>query len=250
MDKGRFVLFSQPIAALGDVDEMPERVEVLLRMLGERDRLIMPSSFIPAAERYGFMAEVDRWVIRETIEHLGRRIADRPVKAVNINLSGVTLSDETSLAFIRRTLAFSSVPPELISFEITETAALRNIMKTKAFMRELRDWGCSFSLDDFGSGLSSLSYLKRLPVDYVKIDGSFIRDVVKDDGSRVMVEAIHSMARGLGIKTVAEGVEDVRVLRTLADIGIDYVQGYAVGEPSLMDAGMLAGRKKTSSAPV
>ena len=234
LDEGQFILFAQPITAIGDTDEV-KRVEVLLRMIDERGRLIMPSAFIPAAERYGFMAEVDRWVIRETIRHLacGKNGADGT--AVNINLSGVTLSDETSLDFIRQTLTSSSVSPDRISFEITETAAVRNVMKTQAFMQEMRDWGCSFALDDFGSGVSSLNYLKRLPVDYLKIDGSFIRDITKDRGSRIMVKAIHCMAKGLGIQTVAEGVENQPTLDALRDLGIDYVQGFAIGLPSPFD---------------
>ena len=234
LDEGQFMLFAQPITAIGNTDEV-KRVEVLLRMIGERGRLIMPSAFIPAAERYGFMAEVDRWVIRETIRHLacGRNGADGTT--VNINLSGVTLSDETSLDFIRQTLTSSNVSPSRISFEITETAAVRNVMKTQAFMQEMRDWGGSFALDDFGSGVSSLNYLKRLPVDYLKIDGSFIRDVTKDRGSRIMVKAIHCMAKGLGIRTVAEGVENQPTLNALRDLGIDYVQGFAIGLPSPFD---------------
>ncbi len=238
LDNGRFQLFAQPItAAIGAVDDDVERVEVLLRMMDERGRLIMPSAFIPAAERYGFMAEVDRWVISETIGRLARSQEGTAGTAVNINLSGVTLSDETSLDFIREALISSNVSPDRISFEITETAAVSNVMKTKAFMQELRDWGCTFALDDFGSGVSSLSYLKRLPVDYLKIDGSFIRDVTKDRGSRVMVKAIHCMARGLGIQTVAEGVEDQPTLKALRDLGIDHVQGFAIGVPSPFDIG-------------
>lgn len=237
LDKGRFLLFAQPIVAIGSADDGMERVEVLLRMMGERGRLILPSAFIPAAERYGFMAEVDRWVIRETISHLTGGNDRAAGRVVNINLSGVTLSDETSLDFIRQTLTSSNVSPERISFEITETAAVRNVMKTRAFMQELRDWGCSFALDDFGSGVSSLNYLKRLPVDYLKIDGSFIRDIQKDRGSRVMVKAIHSMARDLGIQTVAEGVENQSTLDTLRDLGIDHVQGFAIGLPSPLNIG-------------
>ncbi len=230
--EGRFVLFAQPIVALDRQGERLERVEVLLRMIGEQGRLIMPSSFIPAAERYGFMAEVDRWVIRETLGHLTKLSSRGRSPSVSINLSGVTLSDETSLDYIRETIAMSSVAPERIAFEITETAAVRNVMKTQAFMRELRDWGCHFALDDFGSGVSSLSYLKRLPVDHLKIDGSFIRDIIRDRGSRVMVEAIHHMAKGLGIQTVAEGVEDRTTLHALRDLGVDHVQGFVTGMPS------------------
>ncbi|MEM9626541.1 MAG: EAL domain-containing protein [Pseudomonadota bacterium] len=246
LDKGRFMLFAQPIKAISDTSNDIARVEVLLRMLGECGRLIMPSAFIPAAERYGFMAEVDRWVIRETIDYLARSPEGVDGKAVNINLSGVTLSDETSLDFIRQVLTSSSISPGRISFEITETAAVRNVLKTQDFMQELRDWGCSFALDDFGSGVSSLNYLKRLPVDYLKIDGSFIRDIAKDRGSRVMVEAIQSMANGLGVQTVAEGVENQSTLNALRDLGIDHVQGFAIGLPTPLNVGNVADQGSAS----
>ena len=231
LDNNRFVLFGQPIAPIEPDGEQHEQIEILLRMQGERGQLIMPSAFIPAAERYGFMAEVDRWVIREACGRLVRRPSPTIKPYVNINLSGVTLNDETSLDFIRRTLTSSNLLPEQISFEITETAAIRNIAKTQAFMEELRGWGCRFALDDFGSGLSSLNYLKRLPADFLKIDGSFVRDVARDHGSQVMVKAISQMAKGLGIQTVAEGVEDLSILDVLRDLGIDFVQGFAIGRP-------------------
>ena len=232
LDKDRFVLFSQPIVRV-DADDcpQPEQFEILLRMRDERGQLIMPSAFIPAAERYGFMAQVDRWVIGKTFGELVRRPSLPARPRVNINLSGVTLNDETSLDFIRRMLTVSDLLPEQVTFEITETAAIRNIINTQAFMDELRAWGCRFALDDFGSGLSSLSYLKRLPVEFLKIDGSFVRDVAKDHGSQVMVKAISQMAQGLGIQSVAEGVEDLSTLEILKDIGIDYAQGFATGRP-------------------
>jgi EAL domain-containing protein (putative c-di-GMP-specific phosphodiesterase class I) len=150
---------------------------------------------------------------------------------VSINLSGVTLNDETSLNFIRQTMTTSNLSPERISFEFTETAAIRDMARTEAFMGDLREWGCRFALDDFGSGLSSLKYLKRLPVDFLKIDGSFIRDLPNDAGSRAMVRAINQMARDLRIQTVAEVVENVETRDILQEVGIDFVQGYAIGIP-------------------
>lgn len=231
LEMQRFVLFAQPIAATRDLDAPSRQVEVLLRMQGPQGRLIPPSAFIPAAERYGLMAEIDRWVIHETMAVLATETFAGIRTGVSINVSGVTLNDETSLDFIRQVLRESSIAPERISFEITETAAIRNIMKTQAFMQELRGWGCQFALDDFGSGLSSLNYLKRLPVDYLKIDGSFVRDLTKDEGSHVMVMSIQQMAKGLGIETVAEGVEDKQTLNSLKLLDIDYVQGFAIGKP-------------------
>ena len=231
LEKRRFVLFAQPIVATQDHTAPSRQVEVLLRMRGQGEAIVLPAAFIPAAERYGLMAELDRWVIEETIGLLARDSLAALETKVSINVSGITLNDETSLDFIRQALTASSIAPERIAFEITETAAIRNIVKTQVFMQELRDWGCRFALDDFGSGLSSLNYLKRLPVDYLKIDGSFVRDLSKDEGSRVMVRSIQQMAHGLGIETVAEGVEDERTLQALQELEIDYVQGFAIGEP-------------------
>ncbi|MGI9509847.1 MAG: putative bifunctional diguanylate cyclase/phosphodiesterase, partial [Geminicoccaceae bacterium] len=232
LDQDRFVLFGQPITPVSKEDDDTGCLEILLRMRSERGDLIMPSAFIPAAERYGFMADVDRWVIKNTIARLQQ--AGTPLSGidVSINLSGVTLNDETSLEFIRKALSLSNLSPQQISFEITETAAVRNIAKTRSFMDELRSWGCRFALDDFGSGLSSLTYLKRLPVDFLKIDGSFVRDMARDRSSHAMVKAISQMAKDIGIKTVAEGVEDRSTLDVLRHLGIDYVQGYAVGHPA------------------
>jgi len=242
LESQRFVLFAQPIAATHDLEAPSRQVEVLLRMQGPHGRLIPPSAFIPAAERYGLMAELDRWVIHETMSILANDSFAEIGTGVSINVSGVTLNDETSLDFIREVLTKSSIKPERISFEITETAAIRNIMKTQAFMEELREWGCQFALDDFGSGLSSLNYLKRLPVDYLKIDGSFVRDLTKDEGSHVMVMSIQQMANGLGIETVAEGVEDRRTLNSLKKLDIDYVQGFAIGKPAPI-AKVLCGKR-------
>ena len=233
LDRDRFVLFGQPIEAVAAHGDGAGCIEILLRMRDERGNLIMPSAFIPAAERYGFMADIDRWVIGKTLAELQRPSASLFGTDVSINLSGITLNDETSLDFIRDALSRSNLSPRQISFEITETAAVRNISKTRSFMDELRGWGCRFALDDFGSGVSSLTYLKRLPVDFLKIDGSFVQDMTKDRGSRAMVKAIGQMAKDIGIKTVAEGVEDLTTLEVLKDLEIDYVQGYAIGHPVL-----------------
>jgi EAL domain-containing protein (putative c-di-GMP-specific phosphodiesterase class I) len=177
------------------------------------------------------MAELDCWVIRKTVDELMASTGPLATMKVSINLSGVTLNDQPSLDVIRQTLTASNLSPERISFEITETAAIRNMARTEAFMGEMRAWGCRFALDDFGSGLSSLTYLRRLPVDYLKIDGSFIRDLPNDAGSRAMVRAIRQMACDLSIQTVAEGVENEATRDILKEVGIDFVQGYAIGMP-------------------
>ncbi len=232
LDEDRFVLFSQVIAPVRQSNDAVSHVEILLRQRDRSMKIVKPDGFIPAAERYGLMAELDRWVIRKTIECLTNLCEPLVDTNVSINLSGTTLSDDTSLDYIRRILTMSGVSPKRILFEITETAAIRNIARTEEFMAELRGWGCSFALDDFGSGLSSLSYLKRLPVDYLKIDGSFIRDLATDRTSHTMVKAIIQMAADLQIKTVAEGVESNETLEVLRPLGIDYVQGYAVALPT------------------
>ncbi|MEM9440294.1 MAG: EAL domain-containing protein [Pseudomonadota bacterium] len=232
LDDDRFILFSQPIMPVVDDASEPAHLEVLLRMASERQRIIKPDAFIPAAERYGLMPEIDRWVIGQTINVMAQQPFLGDETRININVSGVTLSDETSLDAIRQSITTSSVGPERITFEITETAAIRDFSKTQQFMQELQEWGCRFALDDFGSGLSSLNYLRRLPVDYLKIDGSFIRDLISDQGCRVMVMSIQQMAHGLGIQTVAEGVEDGRTLQILKELGIDYAQGFAIATPA------------------
>ncbi len=232
LDDDRFVLFSQPITPSEQDDTAPEQLEILIRMVGERQQIVNPDAFIPAAERYGLMSEIDRWVIDHAIGLMVQEPFSAAGTKIDINISGVTLSDETSLDAIRQLISKSGILPERVAFEITETAAIRNFATTQAFMQELRDWGCRFALDDFGSGLSSLNYLRHLPVDYLKIDGSFVRDLVGDKNSRVMVMSIQQMANGLGIKTVAEGVEDSRTLDVLRDLGVDYAQGFAISTPA------------------
>ena len=236
LDQEQFKLFAQPIKHMSFDDAIePDRLEILLRMKGDGNQPIMPSSFIPAAERYGFMGEIDRWVIKRTVAYLASSTTASRALRFNINISGVTLNDDTLLEFICDVLQEADVSAHQVCFEITETAAIHNLVKTEAFIRELRTSGSEFALDDFGSGLSSLNYLKRLPVDYLKIDRTFIRDICEDDNSRAMVAAIHQMAKELGIKTVAEGVEDPRALDVLKDLHIDYVQGFEVGMPKPLE---------------
>ena len=227
LDEDRFVLHAQLIHPLADTGDAVPSYEILLRMIGLDGSLVPPCDFIPAAERYGLMAEIDRWVIGQSFALL----ADRPATRININLSGISLNDAGLADFIKRLLLSSPIAPQNLCFEITETAAIRSLSKTKSLIGELKDIGCRFALDDFGSGLSSFSYLKQLPVDFLKIDGSFIRDMLDDERSRTMVEAIHHVARSLTLRTVAECVETDDVTRMLRKIGIDFVQGFAVGRP-------------------
>ena len=238
LDRDRFALFAQPIRAIAAQEHDDDtRFEILLRMIGDRNDLVMPSAFIPAAERYGFMGEIDRWVIKETIAGLKKRSPSEMMVQVNVNLSGVTLSDDALFEFVHHILheQDDGIPAHQLCFEITETAAIRDLIKTETFIRDLKAAGCKFALDDFGTGLSSLNYLKRLPVDYLKIDRGFIRDICHDEGSRAMVAAVHQMAKALGIETVAEGVENCETLSVLKDLGITFAQGFEIGVPKPLD---------------
>ncbi len=233
INKNNFCLYAQPIAALSaDTTELVvEHYEILLRMRSNENKLMAPGAFIPAAERFDLMNEIDRWVISHTFEELSRvKGIDQEVR-VTINLSGQSLSDDSMAAFVKQHLARSAIKPTLVCFEITETAAISNFKQAQKFISVMKDLGCAFALDDFGSGLSSFNYLKHFAVDYLKIDGSFVRDIVDNPTDRVMVSSIHQIGQLLGIKTIAEFVENDDIIDVLRLIGIDLVQGYGVGKP-------------------
>lgn len=230
LDKHRFQLFVQPIESLNGTDT--RHGEVLLRMLGEDGGLILPGAFIPAAERYDLMLALDRWVIDAVCRHLSaqreRSPHAIPTTMYSINLSGVSLNDDQLHDYIIERFSRYSVVPTQICFEITETAAVANLNKAKQFMLHLQEIGVQFSLDDFGSGLSSFAYLKSLPVDFLKIDGLFVRDIASNEINRAMVSAINEVGHVMGIKTIAEYVETPEVLAVVKAIGIDFAQGYAI----------------------
>ena len=229
-DKQRFQLFVQPIASLKGADV--QHAEVLLRMLDDGNRLILPGAFIPAAERYDLMVSIDRWVIETVCQHLmaqrQRTGGMSDTKMFSINLSGVSLNDDQLHDFIIDRFTRYRTAPAQICFEITETAAVANLNKARLFMTRLQGIGVQFSLDDFGSGLSSFAYLKSLPVNFLKIDGLFVRDIATNDINRAMVAAINEVGHVMGIKTVAEYVETADVLAAVRAIGIDFAQGYAI----------------------
>lgn len=231
-EQERLELYFQPIVPIGAKrDDIPQ-FELLLRMHDENGGLVAPTSFIPAAERYNLMPSVDRWVIQEVLAELVyRQQLDCEPYSLAVNLSGTTLNDARFVDFLLEELDEAGVSEGALCFEITETAAIANLDRVVSFMRKLKARGCRFSLDDFGTGLSSLTYLKNLPVDYVKIDGQFIRNVTKDPADQSVVEAIAQMARAFRIKTIAERVESRQVLDRLAEIGIDFAQGYFVAVP-------------------
>ncbi len=233
LENKRFRLYQQPIRSLhGDGGR---HVEILVRMAGLDNEVIPPGAFLPAAERYGFMPDIDRWVIHETFRHFGA-LAGRTGEAdayriITINLSGDSINDETLLDYIFDKQAEFAIPFGQVCFEITETVAIRNLAKASEFIQQLKSHGCHFALDDFGSGLSSFAYLKSLPVDYLKIDGSFVGDVSHDKVNHSMIVSIQQIADALQLHTIAEHVEDEATLQTLKNIGIDFVQGFYVGEP-------------------
>ena len=229
LENEKICLYLQAVKPLQDHAENLH-YEVLLRMLDEDDDIISPSSFIPAAERYNVMPELDKWVIRHAFE----LIASHPNQddIFNINLSGKSISDETLLGYIMHEFQRTGINSRRICFEITETAAIANLSSASELIEELRLIGCQFALDDFGSGLSSYSYLKRLPVDYLKIDGSFVRDMLHDPIDHAMVASIVQVGHVIGIKTIAEFVENQDIENALRKLGVDYAQGYGIHRPS------------------
>lgn len=229
LDQNSFRLYAQTIAPVDGADQ-DKHCEILLR-LEEDGRLVPPNAFIPAAERFGIMPAIDRWVVRNALDVISRCAeADRGTYA--INLSGLTFKDETFLPFLCGELRRTGVPARTLCFEITETSAIADLDEAVTFMNAARDMGCRFALDDFGVGMSSLTYLKRLPVDYVKIDGSFVRDMLSDRMDRTTVEMINQISHISGRRTIAEFVENEEILTVLREIGVDYVQGYAIARPA------------------
>lgn len=229
----RFVFYRQPIEPLNDEGQAAgEHFEILLRFRDEQERLLPPMSFIPVAERYGMMPAIDRWVVSNALRMLANdRALLSTLRTCAINLSGQSLGDEDFHAFVEEQFDQTGVDPKFICFEITETAAISNLNKAVQFIKTLRARGCSFSLDDFGSGLSSFVYLKNLAVDYIKIDGAFIKNMLDSNTDSAIVRSICDIGRALGIKTIAEFVESRLVAEKLRELGVDFVQGYGIGQP-------------------
>lgn len=234
LENNRFVLFAQRIAPLDPAEQHYRHYEVLLRMKDPKGKIVAPGAFLPAAERYGKMAEVDRWVVRNTMEALASAWQERsnsPIHTVAMNLSGGMLGDEHFLDFIKANLKEFALPPKILCFEITETVAIANFGQAEAFIGELKALGCRFSLDDFGSGFASFSYLKTLPVDYLKIDGSFVRHMDTEPVDHAMVDVINRIGQVMELKTIAEFVENAAILDSLKKLGVNYAQGYHIAKP-------------------
>ncbi len=218
-----------PIAGDGDGDHY----ELLIRMRDDDGGLILPNEFLPAAEHYNLAAELDRWVIGHALRWLSEHPALLSrLHLCSINLSGQSFGDDEVLNFILDQIERHEVAPSKLCFEVTETAAISDIVQATRFICTLRERGCLFALDDFGSGFSSFSYLKSLPVDFVKIDGSFVRDIANDSIDLAMVKSINDIGHVVGKKTIAEFVEDENVLALLKVVGVDYAQGYEIGRPT------------------
>ncbi len=234
VEEDRLELFFQPIIGIGQREgKCRGHYELLLRMRDEKGELVGPDQFIPAAERYNLMSTLDRWVIHEALTELADRNEDGEARyTLAINLSGTSLSEDRFLEFVIDELKRQKLPRGAICFEITETAAISNLSRVVHFMQTLKKLGCKFSLDDFGSGLSSFTYLKNLPVDYLKIDGQFIRNVAEDAVDESMVIAISSVGHAMGIETIAERVETKKVLDKLGALGIEFAQGYYIARPA------------------
>ncbi len=225
----RFTLYFQPIIPITVSDGL--HYEVLLRLVNEDGELLLPSMFIPVAERYNQMQAIDRWVIRHTFALLNNPEIIPKSVGLAINLSGQSLSDPNFLEYVENEIISKEVQLNRICFEITETAAIANLLHAQHFFSALKPRGCRFALDDFGSGLSSFSYLKNLPVDYLKIDGSFVKDMDTDPIDYAMVEAINRIGQVMGIETIAEYVENEIILKKLKTIGVNYAQGYCLAYP-------------------
>jgi diguanylate cyclase (GGDEF)-like protein len=230
----RFCLYAQDVVPVSSAHTSERHQELLLRMIDEEQRIVEPMAFISVAERYNLMPEVDRLVIATAFEECARVVAAEGHVDLHrwaINLSGASLSDDDFLQFVRNQFKLTGMPHPGICFEITETAAIANLDKATRLIRELRELGCGFSLDDFGSGMSSFGYLKHLPVDHLKIDGAFVRNIAGDPIDRAMVEAINKVGHIMGITTIAECVERPETLTVLQEIGVDYAQGFAIARP-------------------
>jgi diguanylate cyclase (GGDEF)-like protein/PAS domain S-box-containing protein len=231
----RFQLYHQPIVPAYGQNGGGPAMEVFVRLQDEAGHEVPPSEFMRAAERYRLMSLVDRWVVQTTLAALGRGAIPIPAnRSVAINVSGQTLGDVQFLEFVVECLDSTGVTPSQVCFEITETAVVANLDHARRFVGVLHGMGCQFALDDFGSGVGSFSNLKNLPMDYLKIDGSFMRNLARDSVNQAMVTAMIKLARTLNFKVIAEQVEDEAGLEAARRMGVDYIQGYAVGRPQLL----------------
>ena len=236
LEQNRFRLFAQPIRPIQEAVKDEIHHELLIRLQDTDNVMIPPGAFLPAAERYNLATRIDKWVVKTFLDY----VAGYPgllaeLGTCSINLSGQSLADSEFLTYVLDMLNESSIDADRICFEITETAAISNLTAALQFIEGVTEYGCRFSLDDFGSGLSSFAYLKTLPVDYLKIDGIFVKDIVDDPADFAMVKSIHDIGKSLGKTTIAEFVENDEIKQALVRIGVDFAQGYGIGMPMPID---------------
>jgi diguanylate cyclase (GGDEF)-like protein/PAS domain S-box-containing protein len=253
LERGRFLLYYQPYLALDAKAQQARRhIEVLLRLREDDGSIVLPTSFLPAAERYNIMPAIDRWVMRTVFARyrdLAARLgsAEQPL-VVAINISATTINAEGTLDFIREQARLHELPAGAVCFELTETATINNIRSATQFMREVKAMGFTFGLDDFGVGSSSLAYLKSLPVDYLKIDGSFVANMVSDPVDHAMAETINRVGHIMGLQTVGEYAETDEVVAALSAIGVDYAQGFGVQRPQPLPGEAVGGEAAAARA--
>ncbi|MGB3509882.1 MAG: EAL domain-containing protein [Microcoleaceae cyanobacterium] len=233
LEENRFCLYYQSIVPVKETESACEHREILLRLRDTSGKKISPMAFIPAAERYNLMNRIDRWVVSHIFAYLEQHYRQKQsIECIyTINLSGDSINDEMFVEFLHQQFKSHQIPPQMICFEVTETLAIANLKKAAKFIRSLKELGCKFALDDFGSGMSSFGYLRNLPVDYIKIDGYFVKDIVDNPVNCEIVEAINRIANVMGIETIAEFVENQAILSKLQEIGINYAQGYGIARP-------------------
>jgi diguanylate cyclase (GGDEF)-like protein len=232
LKEGLFLLYTQSIIATEDDARPGPAMEVLVRLAGEHGAVIAPSEFIGAAERYRLMTLVDRWVVQHVLAAIGRgAITLPPGRSVSINISAQSLGDAEFLDFMVDCFDHSSVDPALLCFEVTEAAVVANIDHARRFIEVLHGLGATFALDDFGSGLGSLAHLKSLPMDFLKIDGVYMRELHQSEVNRAMVTAMIELGRTLGFRLIAEQVEDAAAMQTARRMGVDFLQGFAISRP-------------------
>ena len=232
----RFQLLYQPIVPLNDDNTgIHTRAEVLLRLLDSNEQHISPGAFIPAANRFGLMKQIDRWVVKKVFEDYSHIFMQNPDLVLNLNLSAQSVADDSLVDYINQQFEKTVISPHQICFEIAETVLINNFTNAGILVQRLGGLGCAFALDDFGSGLSSFSHFKNLKIDFIKIDGSLIRDITDDEIDYAMIESINNMGHLLGIKSIAECADSEPVIQALKKMGLDYAQGYYLGEPVSMD---------------
>ncbi|MCK5664657.1 MAG: EAL domain-containing protein, partial [Thiotrichaceae bacterium] len=247
--ENKFTLYAQLIKPLNTDISSHSHYEILIRLKQDKGTIVPPGAFIPAAERYGLMNSIDLWVINQSLQKIGafnNLFPDTPLK-IAINLSGQSIGNKQLVEYITTLFEKYAIDASHITFEITETSAITNLSTAIKFIKKLKILGCKFALDDFGSGLSSFAYLKNLPVDFLKIDGAFIKDILDDPIDEAMVQSISQIGHVMNIRTIAEFVENSAIEQRLSQMNVDFVQGYGIEKPRPLDDIIQDARERASS---